>query len=311
MEKIKVVFMGTPEFATRPLEVLINNYDVVAVVTQPDKAGNRGKVIYSPVKQLALDKAIKVLQPEKIRSNYQAVLDTNADVIVTCAYGQIIPKEILDAPKYGCINIHASLLPKLRGGAPIHRSIINGEEKTGVTIMYMDEKMDEGDMICAKEVVITDSDTVGTIHDKLSEVGAALIKETLPKIIAGTNERHGQDHSQATYAYNLKKEDELVDFNKPARQVFNQIRGLNPFPGAYAILDGKVIKFYELELSDRASSTTGIITDIEDDKMFVSCLDYDIIIKEIKYEGSRKMTVKEFFNGRSKADFIGKVFNGK
>ena len=309
MKNLKVIFMGTPKFAVAALDALIKKYTVIAVVTQPDKRGHRGNLQYSAVKEKALEHNIKVLQPEKIRKEYEEILSLDADIIITCAYGQIIPKEILDAPKYSCINIHASLLPKLRGGAPIHRSIINGETETGITIMYMNEKMDEGNIILQEAIDIKDNDTVGSIHDALSELGASLITKAIELIVNNKHESIAQDHSLATYAYNLKKEDELVDFNKPVKEVFNQIRGLNPFPGAYAVLNNKIIKFYDVELSKEKSEKAAKITKIENGKLFISCLDYDIIIKELKYEGSKKMSVKDFFNGRDEKDFIGEVFN--
>lgn len=301
--------MGTPEFAVAALEALIKNYNVIAVVTQPDKTGHRGKLQHSAVKRKALEHNIKVLQPNQIKKEYQEIIAMEPDIIITCAYGQFIPKELLDAPKHSCVNIHASLLPKLRGGAPIHRSIINGDDETGITIMYMDEKMDEGNMILQEAIAIKDNDTVGTIHDALAELGSNLIIKAVDLIVEGKNESIAQDHSQATFAYNLKKEDELVDFNKSARDVFNQIRGLNPYPGAYAILKNKIIKFYAVELSEEKATKAGEIKKIENDKLFISCQDYDIIIRELQYEGSKKMSVKDFFNGRDAKDFIGQRFN--
>lgn len=309
MKNIKAIFMGTPEFAVLPLSKLIETCEVIAVVTQPDKPGNRGKTVFSPVKELAIQRGINVLQPVNIKDDFEGIIALDVDIIITCAYGQIIPKDILDVPKYGCINIHASLLPKLRGGAPIHRSIINGEKETGVTIMYMDEKMDEGNMILKEAITINDSDTVGSIHDKLSVLGSKLLKESLVLIIKGENDSIPQNHKEATYAYNLKKEDELIDFNNNMIEVFNRIRGLDPFPGSYAMLDDKVVKFYKVQKSNIKASIPGKIIDISNDRMFISCKDYVIIIEEIKYEGSRKMTVKEFFNGRDKKDYINKIFN--
>ena len=197
------------------------------------------------VKECALKHNIKVFQPEKIRKEYSDILALEPDIIVTCAYGQIVPVEVLNYPKYGCINVHASLLPKLRGGAPLHHSIIDGYNKTGITIMYMDKGMDTGDIISQKEIPISDSDCVGTIHDKLSELGSKLLIETLPSIISGTCERIKQNEEEVTYGYNIKREEEVIDFNKDARVIFNQIRGLNPFPGAYFNLLDKTVKVYE------------------------------------------------------------------
>lgn len=312
MNKIKVVFMGTPEFSVNVLEGLIENYNVVGVVTQPDKeVGRKKEIKYSPVKEVALRNSIKVIQPIKIRCEYDDILALKPDIIVTCAYGQIIPKEILDYPKYGCINVHASLLPKLRGGAPIHRAIMEGYSKTGITIMYMDEGMDTGDIISCKEVEITDDMNVGKLHDKLSLMGKKLLLDTLPDIINGTAKREKQNEEEATFAYNIKREDELIDFNKTAREVYNHVRGLNPFPGAYATLDGKVIKVYNARISDRmfTKKENGEITNIYKDGIGVSVKDYEIVITELKVEGKKKMNATDYLNGIDKASLIGKIFN--
>ena len=243
MKNISVIFMGTPEFCTPILEYLINDYNVIAVVTQPDKEVGRKKTIeFSPIKKKALEHNIKVLQPEKIRLEYEEILDLNPDIIVTCAYGQIVPEIILNKPKYGCINVHASLLPKLRGGAPIHKAIINGYDKTGITIMYMDKGMDTGDMISKVEVDIDDCDTAETLHNKLMNVSVPLLKETLVSIINGTNKREKQNDKDASFAYNISREEEHVLFDKTSKEIYNQIRGLNSWPGAYASLDGNNVK---------------------------------------------------------------------
>ena len=197
MKDIKVVFMGTPEFSVPVLEGLIENYQVIGVVSQPDrKVGRKQEVVFSPVKQVAISHDIPVFQPEKIRVDYEDILDLKPDIIITCAYGQIIPKAILDFPKYGCINVHASLLPKLRGGAPIQKAIIDGYSKTGITIMYMDEAMDSGDIISQREIPILDNDTMETLHDKLSILGKELLLDTLPSIIDGFVIRIKQDEKE-------------------------------------------------------------------------------------------------------------------
>ncbi len=312
MKKIKVVFMGTPLFCIPILEGLIENYDVMGVVTQPDKEIGRHKEIkYSPVKELALKNNIQVFQPPKIRKDFAPIIALNPDLIVTCAYGQIVPKELLDFPKYGCINVHASLLPKYRGGAPIHRAIMGGEEKTGITIMFMDEHMDTGDIIATSEVLIDDKDTVGTLHDKLSILGRDLLLETIPNIINNKINPIHQDDNEASYAPIIKREDELLDFNKPAFAIYNQIRGLNPFPGSYAVLDGKSIKIYAATIKDNIYTTkkNGEIVRIYPDGLGVSTSDMEIILTEIQIEGKRKMTVKEYLNGINKEELIGKVFN--
>lgn len=312
MENIKVVFMGTPDFSVPILEGLIENYDVVGVVTQPDKEiGRNHELRFSPIKECAIKHNITVLQPAKIRKDYHDILKLKPDIIITCAYGQIIPKELLDYPKYGCINVHASLLPKLRGGAPLHRAIMNGESKTGITIMYMDEHMDTGDMISKEEILIDFTDTVGDIHDKLSFLGRDLLLKTIPDIISNKVKPIKQDDSEATYAPLIKREDELIDFNKKSLEIYNQIRGLNPYPVAYATLDGKVIKIYSATIKDNiyTSKQNGEIVRIYDDGIGISTSDSEIILKEIKPEGKRKMSAKEYLNGVDKNKLIGKVFN--
>ena len=238
MEQVKVVFMGTPDFSVPVLEGLIENYQVIGVVTQPDRrVGRRQEVVFSPVKEVALKHQISLFQPEKIRSNYDDILALEPDIIITCAYGQIIPKEILEYPKYGCINVHASLLPKLRGGAPIHHAIIDGYDKTGITIMYMDEAMDSGDIISQRETKILDTDTVESLHDRLSRLGRELLMDTLPSILDGSAKRIKQDLASVTYAYNIQREEEYLDFNKTSIELYNQIRGLSPFPGRSRIIN--------------------------------------------------------------------------
>ena len=309
---MKIVFMGTPEFSKPILEALIENYDVIGVVTQPDKEVGRSHAIkFSKVKEVALANDIRVFQPIKIREDYDDIVKLNPDLIVTCAYGQIIPKVLLDLPKYGCINVHASLLPKLRGGAPIHRAILNGDMKTGITIMYMDEHMDTGDIIQSEEVLIDKSDTVGTLHDKLSIMGKELLLTVLNKYKDGNFPHVRQDDSEATYAPIIKREDELVDFNKTSLEIYNKIRGLNPFPVAYATLDGKVMKFYASSIKDNVytSKRNGEIVRVYSDGIGVSTKDSEIVITEIKPEGKRKMSVKEYLNGIDKESLIGKVFN--
>lgn len=234
---MRIVFMGTPEFAVPVLRGLIDHYEVVGVVSQPDKEVGRHKVLTeTPIKKVALENHIPVFQPIKIREEYEDILALKPDMIVTCAYGQIIPKVILDCPKLGCINVHASLLPKLRGGAPIHKALIDGYDKTGITIMYMDVKMDNGDIISQKELKILDSDNLESLHDKLSVMGRDLLLETLPSIIEGTNQRIVQNEDEVTFAYNIKREEEQIDFSKTSREVFNLIRGLSPVPSAFTSL---------------------------------------------------------------------------
>ena len=311
-ESLRIVFMGTPEFSVPILEGLIENYEVVGVVTQPDKeVGRKHEIKPSPVKEVALRHEIPIFQPRKIKQEYQEVLDWKPDLIVTCAYGQMIPKEILEYPKYKCINVHASLLPKLRGGAPIHKAIINNYLRTGVTIMYMVEKMDAGDIIAQDETVIWQTDTVGTLHDRLSQMGKELLLQTIPNIIAGKIHPIPQEESEVTYAWNITREEEKIDFNKSTIEIYNQIRGLNPWPGAYATLDGKIVKIYASKISSSFFTTkeNGEIGKIYEDGIGVSTKDGEIIITELQFEGKKKLKVEEFFHGYDGNQLLGKIFN--
>ena len=307
---MKIVFMGTPDFAVNVLQGLIDNYEVVGVVSQPDKRIGRHQVLTNtPVKELALKYDIPVFQPIKIKEDYEDILNLNPDLIVTCAYGQIIPKAILDYPKLGCINVHASLLPKLRGGAPIHKSIIDDYGTTGVTIMYMDVKMDSGDIISQREVKILDSDNLESLHDKLSEVGTSLLLDTLPSIIDGSNSRTKQNEDEVTYAYNIKREEEHIDFSKTSREVFNLIRGLCPVPSSNAVLDEKEMKIYKSTISSKKyNGEYGEIVDVTKEGIVVKTGDASIILNEVKPFGKKKMDANSYVNGIGKNNLIGKVF---
>ena len=263
MKDKRVVFMGTPEFSVPVLEMLIENTNVVMVVTQPDSyVGRKHELKFSPVKEVALKHNIPVFQPQKIRNDYKNVLECKPDIIITCAYGQIIPSILLDTPKYHAVNVHASLLPKLRGGSPLHRAIMNGYDKTGITIMYMAPGMDDGDIIAQSEIVIKDTDNVSDIHDKLSVLGRNLLLETLPSIFNGTNERIKQDEREVTFAYNIKREEEKLDFNKTVKEVYNQIRGMYPFPVSYAVLDDQIIKVCKSRMGNSIPKRPGEIINI-------------------------------------------------
>lgn len=307
---MKVVFMGTPEFSVPVLQGLIDNYDVTLVVSQPDKrVGRHLELKNTPIKELANRYNIEVFQPEKIRLDYQRILDEEPDIIITCAYGQIIPKEVLDCPKYGCINVHASLLPKYRGGAPIHWSIINGDKKTGITIMYMDVGMDTGDIISQEEIDILDSDDLESVHDKLSVLGSKLLLETLPSIFDGTNDRLKQNEEEVTFAYNIKREEEHIDFNKPSREIFNLIRGLCPVPSSNAIIDNEEMKILESKIGNgNYSGTCGEIVDVTKEGIFVKTMDGVIILTKIKPFGKKLMDAYSYVNGIGKEKIIGKVF---
>ncbi len=310
MKDLKVIFMGTPDFCVPILKALSEKCNVIAVVTQPDKeVGRKKEIIYSPIKKTAINLGIKVLQPIKIKEEYKEIVNLDPDIIITCAYGQIVPEVILNKPKYGCINVHASLLPKLRGGAPIHKAIIYGYDVTGITIMYMDKGMDTGDMISKKEVKIEDNDTAETLHDKLQKISVTLLLETLPKIISGTNKREKQDDNRATYAYNISRQEEHVDFNKASKEVFNQIRGLNSWPGAYAVLDDKNIKLWLSKISENHyDAKPGTIVNLDKNGMEIVTKDGSVLITELQLPGKRKTNIKDFINGVKKEDYLDKRF---
>lgn len=310
MDKIKVIYMGTPEFSVKPLEEINKLCDVLLVVTQPDKlVGRKQEIKYSPVKEYALKNNIEVFQPAKIKDDYQRIIDLKPELIITCAYGQIIPKAILDLPKYKCINIHASLLPKYRGGAPIHHAIINGDKETGVTIMYMDEKMDSGNILYQKTIPIEEIDNVGTMFEKLSVLGSEMIKEFLPRFISGDFKSIKQDESLVTYAYNISKEDELISFNNTTINIFNKIRGLNPFPVGYTLLEGKRVKLYSSRIGTLNKGYIGEIINIYPDGLGVKTCDGEIIITELQFEGKKRTSVKDYLNGiQNKNELLGKKF---
>ena len=307
MKDLKVIFMGTPDFAVPVLQKLIENTNVVLVVTQPDKKIGRKQVLTpTPIKEEAEKHNIPVFQPIKIKEEYETILNTDADIIITCAYGQIIPKIILDYPKYSCINVHASLLPKYRGGAPIHHCLINGDDKTGITIMYMAEKMDNGDIISQIEYKIQDEDNVGTLHDKLSVLGANLLIDTLPSILNGANNRIKQDESKVTYAYNIKREDEKIDFTKTGIEILNKIRGLNPWPLANFTIDGNEIKIFDASFKKEEVKDPGQIVVIDKNALGISCKDGMIYLERIKPFGKKEMPIKDYLNGVNKEDLKNK-----
>jgi len=300
---MRIVFMGTPDFAVPSLQLLVSGgYEVVAVVTQPDRPKGRKKTLTPPpVKEAALSFGIPVLQPERMR-NPKAVAELaeyKPDLIVTAAYGQILPKAVLELPRLGCINVHGSLLPKYRGGAPIQRSIMNGEPETGVTIMYMAEGLDTGDMISKVALPILDEDTSGSMFEKLSLAGAKLLGETLPSIIEGTVQAVPQSEEEATYAPNLSREDERIDWSKSARALFNQVRGLSPMAGAFTYLNGEVFKVRVCEpLEGRSGNAApGEIVSADANGIVVQTGEGRLLLKEIQPAGKRVMAVSEWIKG--------------
>ena len=317
MDKKKIVFMGTPKFAVPVLEMLIENYGVDLVITQPDKKVGRKKVLTAPpVKILAEEKGIRVLQPEKISGDEDVLAELkelNPDIIITAAYGQLVPESILEIPKYKCINVHGSLLPKLRGGAPIQYSILEDHGKTGITIMYMVKKLDAGDMISKIEVDILDSDNYESLHDKLSIAGRDLLKETLPNIFTGNIAPEKQDDSLATFARNILREDEKIDWNKSAREIFNQVRALDPMPGAFTYLDENILKIWSskvVELEENYSAEK-VGTIIKQDKKYIYILcgkNTVLKVKELQISGKKRMPVVNFLS--NKKDYVGTILGG-
>lgn len=304
MKDKKIVFMGTPDFAVGVLEKLIENkYNVVLVVSQPDKEVGRKHILTpTPVKQLALLNNIEVFQPEKIRKDFEKIISVEPDIIITCAYGQIIPEELIKLPEYGCINVHASLLPKYRGGAPIHWAKINGDSKTGVTIMYMDKNMDTGDIIDKRELIINDEDTTESLFDKLSVMGSELLIDTLPSIFNKTNSRISQNEIEATYAYNIKRDEETIYFDKDGKSIINKIRGLYSWPLANFKIDDIEYKILEAHFEKKNINEINKI-DITKNTFGITCKDGIVFIDKIKPFGKKAMNIKDFLNGIDKEKF--------
>jgi methionyl-tRNA formyltransferase len=312
LKDLKVVYMGTPNFSVPTLEMLIEETNVIGVVTQEDKEVGRKRVLTpSPVKECALKHNIKVLTPHKIREEYQDIIDLDPDIIITCAYGQIVPKELLDFPYYGCINIHGSILPEYRGASPIQSAIMNGDTETGITIMYMDEQMDTGNIINMDKIDIDITDTYGTLSDKLSIVGKNLLLKTLPKIIADDNWNIKQDDGAATYTKKITREQERLDFSKTKKEVYDYIRALNPSPLANILLNGEEIKIVEARLGADKTGEIGVITAVNKDSFSIQCSDGLIDITMIKRAGKNIMDVKSFLNGYNKDNLINKKVNNE
>ena len=308
---MKIVFMGTPDFAATSLNALIEaNYNIESVVTNPDRPKGRGmKMLYTPVKEVAISKNIPIFQPERVRNNedfINKIKEINPDVICVVAYGKILPKEILDIPKYGCINVHASLLPKYRGAAPIQWAILNGDKETGVTTMYMDVGMDTGDMILTEKVQIDENETTGELWDRLAKIGGKLLVETLKQIENGNAPRIPQGNN-FTIAPMLDKEMSKIDWeNKTAEEIKNLVRGLNPIMGAYTLLNGKKIKFWKVEVANNLGYDEDNIKMLQNGTVIVSDPRDGIFIKtkkgilrvlEIQGENAKKMPIQDFLRG--------------
>lgn len=301
---MKVVFMGTPDFSVPSLHALIKaGHKIEAVVTQPDKPKGRGKSMqYTPVKEAAVKYGIPVFQPEKVKDpNFiEQLKSIDMDVIVVIAFGQILPESILNLPRFGCINVHASLLPSYRGAAPIQRVILDGKKTSGVTTMFMSEGLDEGDMIDKITILLDKKETFGSLHDKLSLEGAKLLLQTLEKIENGSAVRHKQDSELANYAFMIHKKTGSVDFHKTADEIERMIRGLDPWPSAYTKLDGKTLKLWEAEVTDAEyQGIPGEIVEITDDSLIIKTGDKALVVKSLQLEGKKRMKVKDFLRGNN------------
>lgn len=309
-----IIFMGTPAFSAPILRMLVEEgYKVKAVVTQPDRPVGRKKVLTAPpVKEEAIELGLPVIQPNKLKGSeeLEQIIALKPDLIITAAFGQILPKELLDVPELGCINVHASLLPAYRGGAPIHQAIIDGQSKTGVTIMYMEEKLDAGDIISQSEISIEHTDDTGLLFEKLSAVGSNLLKETLPSIIAKENNRTKQDDSLVTFAKNISREQERMDWNNSALQLHNQVRGLHPWPVAYTTFEGQVVKIWKADtINTQTNEKPGTVVKIESDYFVVQTGKSDAIrINELQPAGKKKMSAEDYLRGVGSKLRIGDTF---
>ena len=307
MKDKRVIFMGTPDFSVPVLEKLIENTDVVLVVTKKDAYVGRKKVLTeSPVAICAHEHNIEVYKPNKLKEDYEYILNKKPDIIITCAYGSIVPKVVLDYPSYGCINVHASLLPKYRGASPIVASILNGEKETGITIMYMDEGIDTGNIIMSRSIEIEDNDNSLSLSNKLSLLGANLLIDTLPKIFEGENFDIPQDNEEATYVGMLKREDEHIDFNNTVENIKNQVRAFSPEPYAFINIDDTEYKISEVEIKKCDVSKIGVIVEVNKDSFGITAKDGIVYIKRIKPSGKKEMSVKDFFNGFDKTSLLNK-----
>ncbi|QQK81962.1 methionyl-tRNA formyltransferase [Salicibibacter cibi] len=310
--------MGTPDFAVPILNMLVEEgHTVLKVVTQPDRPkGRKQKPAEPPVKGEAERLGLEVLQPEKVKGSVADILEPQPDLVVTAAYGQLLPETLLTVPAFGCVNVHASLLPKYRGGAPIHQAVIDGENETGVTLMYMVKKLDAGDMLAQASIPIEETDTAGTLHDKLSTLGADLLHKTLPAIAAGTLTPEPQKEAHVTYAPNLSRGQERIDWHKSAEAVYNQIRGMNPWPVAYTHWGDERLKIWRAaRVNERypQKQPGEIVRVAADEGIIVACGDEcGLSLQEVQPAGKKKMAVSDFLRGRGQSLAAGEVFgNGE
>ena len=301
------------EFAVVILEGLYEKYGVDLVVTQPDKPVGRKRIVQgTPVKNKAVELGIEVFQPLNIKKDNHRILSDSFDFIIVCAYGQIIPEVVLHHARFQAINVHASLLPKYRGGSPMHYAIINGDEETGVSVMYMEKRMDSGKVLSQKKIKILRQDNVKTLEDKLAVIGRDLLIDTLDNILSNRAKALAQDEDLVTYAYNFKDDQLVIDFTKPAKDIFNHVRGMNPWPIAFLIVDEKKLKIYDTDFCDDNYSTIiGEITRIDKSGVYIQTGFGQIILKEVKLEGKNKLKINEFMNGTGKTLFYqGKILKG-
>lgn len=300
---MRVVFMGTPDFSVSALDAIHQAHEIVMVVTQPDRPRGRGKKVHpSPVKKRALELGLPVYQPDRMRDPeaISKVVKAEAEVMVIVAFGQLLPKEILDAPTYGCINIHASLLPKYRGAAPIHRAILSGDPMTGVTIMKMDVGLDTGEMYLAESILISESMTTGELHDALSEMGARLIIDVLDGLVQGKTETIPQEDSKASYAAKISKAEAEIDWKKDAKSIHNQIRAFDPFPGAWSRNGETKLKVFASSCqSEDSSGKPGEVLSVSKNGILIQTGVGSLLIREIQAPGKRRMTVEEFLRGNT------------
>lgn len=299
---MRVIFLGTPDFAVPVLKGLMEKHNVLAVISQPDKPSGRGKrLLPTPVKAAALEAGIEVLQPESIKAKefIEKMKQYNADIFVVAAYGQLLTEEFLKLPKYGCVNVHASLLPKYRGAAPIQQAVIDGERVTGVTVMYMVKRLDAGDMILKKEVPIEEEDTFGTMHDKLSAAGAEALLQALELIENGQAKAEAQNESLSCYAHKITKDMGRIDFNRSSREIINLIRGLNPYPCAFTFYKGGKLKVFRAVMGENAKGSIGEVLFADKRGICVKTADGSIIIKEIQAGGSKRMDTGAYLRGHS------------
>lgn len=299
---MRILFMGTPDFAVPSLKILEEKHEIIGIFTKIDKPNLRGgKIKFVPVKEYALEKGIPVYQPNSVKTEetLNTIKELNPDLIVVVAYGKILPKELIKLPKYGVINVHSSLLPKYRGAAPIHAAIINGDKETGVTIQYIAEELDAGDIILTGKTPIFEEDNLGTLHDRLAEIGAKTLMEAVELIFEGNAPRTPQEHDKATFIKPIKKDETKIDWEKSSREIFNFVRGMNPFPTAYTTYDEKIFKLYSVEIINSGyNGEVGEIVDfVKGQGPVIKTRDSAVILKEVKPEGKKLLSGSDIING--------------